>query len=84
MLDSKRVLSGMVRDDDMVLASGLLKATTFNGVITLFSGVSTINVEHVAKGVVDPASDATCVITTTGVCPRLVPGDRGFLFETGV
>jgi hypothetical protein len=76
-----------VQDDDMVLASGSLKATTSNGAITLFSDASTINVvvssEHVAKGVVDPASDATCVITTTGVCLRLEPGDRGFLFETG-
>jgi len=70
-----------------VLASGSLKATTSNGIITLFSDVSIINVvvssEHVVKGVVDPASDATCVITMTGVCLRLERGDTGFLFETG-
>ena len=75
------------QDEDMVLASGSLKVTFSNGVVTLFSDASTVNVvvtsKHISKGVVDPASDATCIISTTGICLRIEPGDRGFSLETG-
>jgi len=58
--------AGLEARADMVFASGSLKVTTSNCVTTLFSDASTVNVviasEHVAKGLVDPASDATCVI----------------------
>lgn len=75
------------QDEDMVLASGLLKVTFSNGIVTLFSDASTVNIvvasKHVSKGVIDPASDATCIISTTGICLCIEPGDRGFSLETG-
>jgi hypothetical protein len=75
------------QDEDMVLASGSLKVTFSNGVVTLFSDASTMNVvvasKHVSKGVVDPASDATCIISTTGICLHIEPGDRGLSLQTG-
>jgi hypothetical protein len=74
-----------VQDEDMVLALGSLKVTYSNRIITLFSDASTVNVIVAAENVmsVDPASDVTCVIATTGLCLCLEPGDRGFVLETG-
>lgn len=76
-----------VQDEDIVLASGSLRVVFSNGIMTLFSDATSLNVvvdaEHVSKGVVNPASNTTCVISTTGMCLRTEPGDRGFVMETG-
>lgn len=76
-----------VQDEDIVLASGSLRVVFSNGIMTLFSDATSLNVvvgaEHVSNGVVNPASNSTCVISATGMCLRTEPGDRGFVMETG-